>query len=83
MHVRVECDADDGGEAIPRYFFIGCRRIDLVGVLDRWMSCDDHYYKLRAIDDGIYILHHQVRRNTWEITLFDSGRCEQTRLSST
>lgn len=80
MDVRVQCDT---GEVTPRYFFIGCRRIDLVDILDRWMSPDDHYFKLRAVDDGIYILHHRVRRNTWEITLFDSGRCEHTRLSST
>lgn len=83
MDVRVQCDAGDRGEEIPRYFYIGRRRIDLVDVLDRWMSSEDHYFKLRAVDDGIYILHHRVRRDTWEITLFDSGRCEQTRLSST
>jgi hypothetical protein len=83
MFIRVQCYAGYRGEETPHCFFIGERRIDLLDVIDRWMSPEDRYFKLRAVDNGIYILRHMVRSDSWELTLFDSGRCEQTRLSST
>lgn len=83
MHVRVQCYADYQGEETPRCLYIGERRIDLVDVIDRWLSSQERYFKLRGTDEGIYILRHSVVPDRWELTLFDSGRCEQTRLSCT
>lgn len=83
MHVRVEYYVGCRGEEIPQCFYIGQRRIDLVDVIDRWLSPRERYFKLRGTDEGIYILRHAVEPDRWELTLFDSGRCGQTRLSCT
>ncbi len=83
MHIRVQCYAGYRGEETPQCLFIGKRRIELVDVIDRWLSPGEHYFKLRGMDQEIYILRHAVGQDQWELTLFDSGRCEQTRLSST
>ena len=83
MHIKVECYPGYCGEATPQCLFIGAHKIDLVDVIDRWLSPQDRYFKLRGGDNGIYILRHLVAADRWELTLFDSGRCEQTRLSST
>jgi hypothetical protein len=41
------------------------------------------YFKVRVGDGGVYILRHDTARDQWELTLFDSGRRDETRLSST
>lgn len=83
MNIRVQCYAGYHGEETPQCLFIGEHRIELVDVIDRWLSPEDRYFKLRGVDNGIYILRHMVSADQWELTLFDSGRCAQTRLSST
>jgi hypothetical protein len=52
-------------------------------VLDRWIGPAHRYFKLRGDDEGIYILRHSIDEDRWEMTLFDSGTREDTRLSST
>ena len=67
----------------PRHFSIGARRIHVLDVIDRWLSSRARYYKVRGDDECVYILRHDPRDQLWEMTLFDSGRCDITRLSST
>ena len=59
------------------------RRVEVIDVLDRWLAPEQRYFKLRGDDDGVYILCHDVVRDHWELRLFDAGRSESTRLSST
>lgn len=81
--VRVECYAGYRGEETPRRFLLGERVVTVVEVLDRWLSPEHRYFKLRADDGGVYILRHDVVRGDWVLTLYDSGRVAATRLSST
>lgn len=83
LAVRVECYAGFRGEETPRCFYFGERRIEVVDILDRWLAPDNRYFKLRGDDGGVYILRQDVTEQRWELTLFDSGRSEETRLSST
>ncbi len=83
LHVRVECYSGYRSEETPRRFFIGDRRIEVVDVLDRWLAPEQRYFKLRGDDGGIYILCHNVVEERWELRLFDAGRSDATRLSST
>ena len=83
LRVRVECYAGYRSEETPRRFFIGQRPVVVVDVLDRWLSPEHRYFKLRGDDGGVYILRHDVARERWELTLYDSGRAAATRLSST
>jgi len=83
LGVRVECYAGYRGEETPRGFYLGSRRVEVADVLDRWISPEHRYFKVRGDDKGVYILHHDVNEDRWEMTLFDSGARDETRLSST
>ena len=52
-------------------------------ILDRWLDAQHRYFKLRGNDGGIYLLRHDTIEDRWEMTLYDSGRCDDTRLSFT
>jgi len=81
--LRVECYAGYRGDETPVRFFLGKRCIEIEDVLDRWLDPAHRYFKVRGNDNGIYILRHDSHDNTWTLTLFDSGRCAESRLSST
>ena len=72
--IRVECYAGHRGEETPRRFFLGERLVEIVDVLDRWLDPDRRYFKVKGDDGGIYILCHDVKTGTWEMTMFNSGR---------
>jgi hypothetical protein len=81
--VRVECYAGHRGEEEPRRFFLGEREIVIVEILDRWLDPAYRYFKVRGDDGGIYVLRHDVPSQSWDMTLFNSGTRDDTRLSST
>lgn len=81
--LRVECYAGYRGEETPRRFYIGARKVEVADVLDRWIGPDHRYFKLRGDDGGIYLLRHDEPGDRWELTVYDSGGREETRLSST
>lgn len=83
LRLRVECYAGYRSEETPQRFFIGERRVQVLDVLDRWLSPEHRYFKLRGDDGGVYIVRHDVAQGYWELTLYDSGRWPSTRLSST
>ncbi|MGB5582766.1 MAG: hypothetical protein WBO93_04080 [Gammaproteobacteria bacterium] len=81
--IKVVCYAGYRAEETPLRFYLGERRIEVSEVLDRWIGPAHRYFKLRGDDEGIYILRHSIDEDRWEMTLFDSGTREDTRLSST
>ncbi|MEJ2554021.1 MAG: hypothetical protein P8164_08485 [Gammaproteobacteria bacterium] len=81
--IRVECYAGHRGEEAPLRFFIGERAIAVAEIVDRWLAPAHRYFKVRGDDGGIYILRYDVPKDEWEMTLFDSGTRDDTRLSST
>jgi hypothetical protein len=81
--IRVECYSGYRGEESPRRFFLGERKVEVAEILDRWLDPAHRYFKVRGDDGGVYILRHDVPKDDWEMTLFDSGARAETRLSST
>ena len=80
LPIRVECYAGYRGEETPRRFYHRDRRVDVLNVVDRWLSPDHRYFKLRTLD-GTYILRHDTGRGQWDLELFrarpleiDTGR---------
>jgi hypothetical protein len=69
--LAVECYAGYRGEETPRRFRLGSRGVEIVAVLDRWLSPDHRYFKVRGDDDGTYILRHDVSGDRWRLTLFE------------
>lgn len=64
-------------------FYLGERCVEATEVLDRWLDPAHRYFKLLGDDNGVYILRHSTSEDAWELTLFDSGTRQETRLSST
>jgi hypothetical protein len=81
--IRVECYAGHRAESEPRRLHLGRRELAVTEILDRWIDPRHRYFKLRGDDGGIYLLRHDTETGRWELTLFDSGRRDETRLSST
>jgi hypothetical protein len=70
LTVGVECYAGHRGEQMPRTLILGDRRIAVVEVLDAWLAPDHRYFKLRAADGDTYLVRHEERSDTWELTMF-------------
>lgn len=69
----VTCYAGYRGEEEPREFSISERKIHVVELLDRWLSPDHRYFKVRGSDGDIYILRHDFATNEWDLTMFARG----------
>jgi hypothetical protein len=81
--LRVECYAGHCADTQPRRFWLGVRAVAVTAIIDRWLDPRHRYFKLCGDDGGIYLLRHDTEDDRWELTLFDNGRRDDTRLSST
>jgi hypothetical protein len=72
--VGVECYAGHRGEQTPRTLILGDRRIAVTAVVDAWLAPDYRYFKLRCTDGDTYLVRHDERSNTWELTMFRAER---------
>ena len=77
LTLQVECYAGYQGEESPRRFHIGTRTIEVIEVIDRWLSPEHRYFKVLGNDEGIYILRYDTLSNRWELTLFDARGLKQ------
>ena len=73
LQIDVECYAGHRGEETPRTLVLLDRRV-AVTVLDQWLAPEHRYFKLRGNDGGIYLVRHDVRTHSWELTMFQAGR---------
>jgi len=55
---------------------LGDRRIDVVEVLDAWLAPGYRYFKLRGADGDTYLVRHDERSGSWELTMFRAERRE-------
>ena len=55
----------------------------MIEIIDRWLEPRQSYFKLRGDDGAIYLLRRDTLNGRWEMTLYDSGHHDETRLSST
>ncbi len=67
VSVRVECYAGYRGEETPRRFSFGERQVEVDEVVDRWLSPDHRYFKVRGDDGGVYVLRHDAVSGRWEM----------------
>ena len=70
LTVAVECYAGHRGEQTPRTLILGDRRIEVAEVVDAWLAPEYRYFKVRADDGYTYVVRHDERSNTWELTMF-------------
>ena len=77
--LHVKCYAGYRGEETPRRFYVGDRAVDVLEVLDRWLSPEHCHFKCRGSDDATYILRHEIGADRWELTLYKHGRMDTNR----
>jgi hypothetical protein len=70
LAIEVECYAGHRGEQTPRTLILAGRRIAVAEVLDVWLAPDHRYFKLRGADGDTYLIRHDERSATWELTMF-------------
>ena len=74
LTVGVECYAGHRGEQTPRTLILGERRIAVTEVVDARLAPDYRYFKLTGEDGNTYLVRHDERSNTWELTMFRAER---------
>ena len=76
VRIGVECYAGHRGEQMPRTLILGDRRIAVAELLDAWLAPDYRYFKLRGADGDTYLVRHDERSDTWELTMFRAERVD-------
>lgn len=66
--IRVECYAGYRGEETPRRFHLDGDCIEVITVLDRWLSPDCRYFKVEGDDGKQYLLRHDTESQHWELS---------------
>jgi len=64
-------------------FFYGDKSIEIEEVIDCWLAPEYRYFKVRGGENDIYILRHDELAHRWELTMFQSGKYDDSPLSST
>ena len=67
LSLEVTCYAGYRGEETPRTFLIHERRVEVVDVIDRWLSPQYRYFKVRGSDDNTYVIRHSNSTRSWEL----------------
>jgi hypothetical protein len=70
LSIGVECYAGHRGEQTPRTLILGDHRIAVAEVLDAWLAPEYRYFKVSGADGNTYIVRHDERVGTWELTMF-------------
>jgi len=70
MIVSVECESARNGEATPRVFMLGDRRLEIADILDRWLGEEYDYYKVQDGNGDTFILRRDTDDMTWEIWMY-------------
>jgi hypothetical protein len=70
MTIHVECYSGYRGETEPRAFLLGERRLAVVEVIDRWLSLDHRYFKVKADDGDVDILRHAEDSGEWTLRAY-------------
>lgn len=68
LPLTVECYAGHRGEQTPLRFIIDSRNVEVVELLDSWLSPDHRYFKVKGDDDSTYILRHNALTFHWALT---------------
>jgi len=77
IQIAVECYAGYRGEETPRALVLGDRRVEVIGILDRWLAPDHRYFKVRGDDGDIYIVRQDSRSHEWTLSVFRRGSGEE------
>lgn len=67
MNICVHTSPGRRGEAKPRVFFVGPRRLIVAAILDSWVAHPHHFYEVACDDGRRFLLRHDSTRGNWEL----------------
>jgi hypothetical protein len=67
MDIQVECHAGHRGEREPRALTLGQRRYGVLEILDRWLTPNNRFFKVRLDDERVLVVHHDIGSGEWDI----------------
>ena len=70
LSIKVQCYAGHRAEETPRRLLLGDNPVEVAEVIDRWLSPDHRYFKLRGHDGATYIIRHDTPSETWELVFY-------------
>jgi hypothetical protein len=72
IRTQVQCYSGVKADETPRRFTWEGRKIEVGEVLDRWYQVETQpewpradYFKVRAVDEGEYLLKHDLESDEW------------------
>jgi hypothetical protein len=68
--IKVECYAGYKADQRPVRFILGANVLEIVELEDQWYSPSARYFRVRASDSNIYILHHDEEKDRWTLDAF-------------
>jgi len=74
MILHVESRIGQHGDPEPLRFLLGEATLEVLEIIDRWISDTCSYFKLTASDSGLYILRYTPARREWELSLYQAPR---------
>ena len=80
MNICVHTSPGRRGEAKPRVFFVGARRLIVASILDSWVEHPHSCYEVVCDDGRRFLLRHDTVRQTWELAGVFAARVRATRL---
>jgi len=70
--IEVECHSGYKADEYPKRFYWNNISFDIAEIADRWYQRghdpampDADYFKVRTIDDKVYILRHEIENDIW------------------
>jgi hypothetical protein len=70
LGLQVQCYAGRNTDERPVRFQLKDRDFIVEEVLDQWYGPDDLFFKVRADDGNLYILRHNLPRDSWSLESF-------------
>jgi hypothetical protein len=70
MQVEVETYSGYRADERPCRFTLNGTTREVVSLEDRWYGPDDEWFRIRADDNGIYVLRHSRVTDSWTLDAF-------------
>ena len=63
--IQVSCYCGYKADQEPRWFVLDGRRLEVLGIADRWMDPQSTTFKVRGSDGHRYLIRHDRPTDTW------------------
>lgn len=70
FRIKVDCYAGYKGEQTPLVIHFDSRTVRVLEIMDRWLSPDHRYFKVKGHDQAIYIIRHDPYNMDWQLIFY-------------